>query len=310
MLDVLSNLSKLRSLCVCSHIDLDNPPSTGPLRLVTTFLTSIAPNLTGLSLRLPAITLSNLLGSELSYIPDLRLEKLRISITRGYAIGQQSCPPNRVIALVGKTTQCAKSLEFYCWDFDFDMSSFLSGLANLRFPHLKKFGIGVLMDNSIMPDATSLNEFLLAHNSTLTDLSLPHGLQVRIPYPTFYEWYRCSFQGIPLNHTLRGLQLSVLYSITYLDPPFLSILGSIYTSLTSLTFLTNSLSLYDVEMLLKEFTCNQLKSIKLDLLKLDTKLVDLLKKRCPKLEELVLELRCNFDNIREHESRRVSLPFA
>ncbi|KAF8732652.1 hypothetical protein AX14_004096 [Amanita brunnescens Koide BX004] len=241
-------------------------------------------------------------GGDAPSFPDLRLETLRISITNGYDKRNQSCPPDQLVALIGKTVLTIKSLGFYCWDSEFNISDFLSSLGSMRLPHLEKFGLGCLAPGSRMPGASNLNKFLLAHNSTLTELSLSHGL-LAVHYKEFYEWYRGCFRSVPLNQTLRKLQLTVLHPVYAMTPPYLSILGSIYSSLESLSLLTSSLSLlslYDVEMLLQSFTCDQLKSLKLHVQRLDTKLLELLKERCPKLQELVLKV----NDYREPMSRR------
>ena len=301
-LHAISNLENLRSLSLCCHsLDRASPPGTKTLRFIPLFLTNVSSNLTSLSLRFPAALFSSMAGGDAPSFPDLRLETLRISITNGYDKRNQSCPPDQLVALIGKTVLTVKSLGFYCWDSEFNISDFLSSLGNMRLPHLEKFGLGCLAPGSRMPGASNLNRFLLAHNSTLTELSLSHGL-LAVHYKEFYEWYRGCFRSVPLNQTLRKLQLTVLHPVYAMTPPHLSILGSIYSSLESLSLLTSSLSLYDVEMLLQSFTCDQLKSLKLHVQRLDTKLLELLKERCPKLQELVLKV----NDYREPMSRRVS----
>lgn len=306
-LRVISNLGNLSSLCLCCHHRDTGPPGSETLRFIPRLLTSVSSKLTSLSLRFPAALFPSIAGGDAPSFPDLRLETLRISITNGYDKRRQSCPPDQLIALIGKTVSSVKSLEFYCWDPNFDMSDFLSSLGNMRLPHLEKFGLGFVPHNyPMVSDATSLNRFLLAHNSTITELSLIHGLEIEAGYPDFYGWYRDSLRGVHLNQTLQKLVLSILYTVDFMTPSYVSILGSIYSSLESLTLLTPPLSLYDVEMLLQSFTCDQLKSLKLNVRSLDTKLLELLKERCPKLQELVLKLLHHDDEIREPVSRRVS----
>lgn len=306
-LRAISNLGHLCSLCLCCHyLDRGLPPGHNTLRFIPRLVTNVSSNLTSLSLRFPAALFSSIISGDAPSFPDLHLETLRISITNGYDRTHQSCPPDRLIVLIGKTVSSVKSLEFYCWDLGFNMLDFWSSLGNMSLPRLEKFGLGFIPHQDSVPDATSLNRFLLAHSSSLTELSLTHGPEVREFYPDFSLWYRDCFRGVPPNQALQKLVLSILYTDDFMTSPYVSILGSIYSSLESLTLLTQPLSLYDVETLLQSLTCDQLKSLKLHVRSLDTKLLELLKERCPKLQELVLKLLHDYDEIREPTSRRVS----
>jgi hypothetical protein len=308
-LHAISNLGNLCSLCLCCHqLDRSLPPASETLRFIPSLVTNISSNLASLSLHLPAALWSTITGGDAPSFPDLRLETLRISITNGYDRWHQSCPPDQLIALIGKTVSSVKSLEFYCWVVRFNMSDFLKSLVKMRLPHLEKFGLGLYPYSNLMTNAAGIKRFLLAHNSTLTELSLTHGSELEANnLEDSHEWYRDCIRGLPLNQTLRKLLLSILYTKDFITPQYVSILGSIYTSLESLTLLTPPLSLYDVEMLLQLFTCDQLKSLKLHVRSLDTKLLELLKERCPNLQELVLKLwHDDYDEAREPISRRVS----
>jgi hypothetical protein len=132
--------------------------------------------------------------------------------------------------------------------------------------------------------------FLRNHAAQLEELHLnffQRGM-LSLPGPAVLPLYQECFEGFPATSSLRSLWLGSCHPEEVI-PLYSSVLGPVYSAVTSLVCVRAQLEYEQVESLLSIESCSQLKTLVLYVkFGLTPRLAELFAERCPGLEQVCI----------------------
>ncbi|KAF8634199.1 hypothetical protein AX15_001013 [Amanita polypyramis BW_CC] len=293
--DIVRGFESIEALHLCScqvHYDfLKTPLLQQTSRLVKVFA-EVLPKLRILNLQIHPETFVELVETSINPSTTLKLEELSITLdTSLFDSSERFC--DSLMKLVGKVSHSLTSLKLILpYDNPHLSHRFFQFLGRLRLPQLSSvwFGLHTRPYFNSIPTLDGLNMFLRNHGAQLEELHLTfyqRGM-LAVPAPPLLEWYQCSFQGVPVSSKLKKLWLGSCHP-EELIPLYSSVIGPVYSSITSFTCVRTQLDLDQVEALLSIPAISRLKSLVLYVKGvLNRTLAELLAEKCPQLEDLCI----------------------
>lgn len=169
-----------------------------------------------------------------------------------------------------------------------DLTPFFDGIG--RLPHLRHVGLSITMNSRTLSDPSALTRFLLKQKTTLQHFSMRVRCTFQLfnPSDTSYGvWVREEFSKIDLP-CLHTLEISLREVYREVHPPRSIIVDlSRFSQLVSLTILDAILTYEETREILQSLSpLNTLRFLRLRVLGLSPRLVDLLATSTPQLKAL------------------------
>jgi hypothetical protein len=291
--DIIHGFDSIQALSLCSCQMQRTELLTQTSRLTKAFA-DLLPKLKVLNLQVHPDMFVELVESSIdpSSSTPLQLQELSISVECNLYLSSGKFY-DALIKLIGKASHSLTSLKLVVpYDNVHLPVKFLPFLGTTHFPQLSKVWLALHTrpyDGSV-PNLYGINMFLRNHALQLEELHLTffqRGM-LSLPGAAVLPLYQACFDGFPATASLRSLWLGSCHPEEVI-PLYSSILGPVYSSVTSLVCVRTQLEHEQVESLLSIESCSQLKVLVLYVkCALTRQLAELFAERCPGLEQVCI----------------------
>ncbi|KIL69077.1 hypothetical protein M378DRAFT_195897 [Amanita muscaria Koide BX008] len=293
--DIINGFECIQTLSLCScqvqRDCLKTPFLAQTSRLAKAFV-GLLPKLKILNLQVHPETFIELVESSIGTSPSTVLQLQEISISIDSSLYNSSARFSQALTkLISQVSHSLTSLKVVAPCDNVHLPNvFFPFLGRTSFPRLSKVWLALHTrpHYASMPNLSGVNLFLRNHAAQLRELHLTffqRGM-LTLAGPSLLQWYQACFQDIPTSASLTNLWLGSCHPDEVV-PLYTSVLGPVYSSVSSLVCVRAQLEHEQIESLLSLPSCSQLKSLVLYVKGVLTrKLAELVAEKCPELEQL------------------------